>query len=111
MDCLFCKLISGEIPANKLYEDEFCLAFHDISPQAPTHFLVIPKTHIASVLDVTTEHAFVVGHIHAVIAKLARELELDSFRVVSNTGELAGQTVPHLHFHVLARRELAWPPG
>ena len=110
-DCLFCKIIAGEIPSNKVYEDETCIAFYDIAPQAPTHFLVIPKEHIVSAGAVTEENSAVVGHIFAVIAKLAKELGLESFRVVSNCGEQAGQSVFHLHFHVLSGRDMTWPPG
>ena len=110
-DCLFCKIVAGEIPSKKLYEDDLCYAFYDIDPQAPTHFLVIPKQHIPSAAAVTSENSAVVGHIFEVIAKLTRELGLESFRVVSNIGEQAGQSVFHLHFHVLARRDMTWPPG
>ena len=110
-DCLFCKIIAGEIPSNKVYEDEQCLAFYDIDPQAPTHFLVIPKAHIPSVAGVNEENAAVVAHIFTVIAKVCKDLGLDSYRVVSNIGDQAGQTVPHLHFHVLAGRDMTWPPG
>ena len=110
-DCLFCKLLAGEIPSNRVYEDELCYAFSDIDPQAPTHFLVIPKAHIPSVSAVDETSASVVGHIFAVIAALTRELGLESYRVVSNIGEQAGQSVPHLHFHVLAGRDMTWPPG
>lgn len=106
-DCLFCKIISGEIPSRKVYEDDRCYAFYDIAPMAPTHFLVVPKTHLASAAEVTEENAVVVGHIYAVIAKLAQEMGFaDGYRVVTNVGELAGQTVHHLHFHVLSGREL-----
>ena len=110
-DCLFCKIAEGQIPSNKVYEDEVCLAFHDIDPQAPTHFLVIPKAHIGSVAEVTEDNADVVAHIFAVISKVTKELGLDSYRVVSNIGEQAGQSVPHLHFHVLSGRDMTWPPG
>jgi len=110
-DCLFCKIAAGEIPSKKLYEDPVCLAFHDIDPQAPTHFLVIPKAHIASVSEITEDNNAVVAHIFAVISKLAGELGLESYRVVSNIGEQAGQSVFHLHFHVLAGRDMTWPPG
>ncbi len=111
-DCLFCKMAAGQIPTNKLYEDEQVLAFYDIDPQAPVHFLVIPKRHIASPSALTQEDAALVGHIFAVIAELARQLGLENgYRVVTNSGEDAGQSVPHLHFHVLAKRSLAWPPG
>ena len=110
-DCLFCKISAGEIPSNKVYEDELCYAFYDIDPQAPTHFLVIPKAHIGSVAEVTGDNSAVVAHIFEVIAKVTRELGLDSYRVVSNCGEQAGQSVPHLHFHVLGGRDMTWPPG
>ena len=110
-DCLFCRIIAGEIPSNKVYEDDRCLAFYDIAPQAPTHFLVIPKAHIPSVAGVNEENAAVVAHIFTVIARVAKDLGLDSYRVVSNIGDQAGQTVPHLHFHVLSGRDMTWPPG
>ena len=111
-DCLFCKIAEGSIPSNKLYEDERCLAFYDIDPQAPVHFLVIPKTHIDGADVLTEENADIVAHIFTVIAKLAKELSLEKgYRVVTNVGEDGGQSVRHLHFHVLAKRSLAWPPG
>ena len=110
-DCLFCKIAAGEIPSSKLYEDPVCMAFHDIDPQAPTHFLVIPKAHIASVSEITEENNAVAAHIFAVISKLAQELGLESYRVVSNVGEQAGHSVHHLHFHVLSGRDMTWPPG
>ncbi len=112
MDCLFCKITAGEIPCKKVYEDDQVLAFYDVDPQAPVHFLVIPKAHIASPADITPENSAVVAHIFAVIARLARELGLEKgYRVVTNCGADGGQSVPHLHFHVLAGRSLAWPPG
>lgn len=110
-DCLFCKIAAGEIPSSKVYEDGQCLAFYDIDPQAPTHFLVIPKAHIPSVSGVDEANAPTVGHIFAVIAELTRTLGIESYRVVSNIGQQAGQSVPHLHFHVLAGRDMTWPPG
>ena len=110
-DCLFCKIVAGDIPSKKVYEDELCLAFYDIDPQAPTHFLVIPKTHIGSVSEVNGENSTVVAHIFAVIAKVTKELGVDSYRVVSNIGQQAGQSVFHLHFHVLGGRDMTWPPG
>lgn len=110
-DCLFCKIAAGEIPSSKVYEDDVCLAFHDIDPQAPTHFLVIPKTHIGSVAEVTEDNAAAVAHMLTVIARQCRKLGLNSYRVVSNIGAQAGQSVPHLHFHVLAGRDMTWPPG
>lgn len=112
-DCLFCKIAAGEIPSNKLYEDETLLAFYDIDPQAPVHFLVIPKKHIASAAALTEADAELLGHIYAVIAEQCRKLGVDEkgYRVVTNVGEDGGQSVKHLHFHVLAGRSLAWPPG
>ena len=110
-DCLFCKIAAGEIPSNKVYEDELVYAFYDIDPQAPTHFLVIPKAHIGSVAEVTGDNSAVVAHIFQVIAKVTKQLGLDSYRVVSNIGEQAGQSVKHLHFHVLSGRDMTWPPG
>ena len=110
-DCLFCKIAAGEIPSNKVYEDDLCFAFYDIAPQAPVHFLVIPKAHIASVSEVNSENSATVAHIFEVISKLAKDLKLDSYRVVSNIGEQAGQSVFHLHFHVLGGRDMTWPPG
>lgn len=111
-DCLFCKIAAGQIPANKLYEDDQVLAFYDIDPQAPVHFLVIPKAHIASPARITAENSAVVAHVFEVIARLAGELGLENgYRVVANCGADGGQSVPHLHFHVLAKRSLAWPPG
>ena len=110
-DCLFCAIAGGEIPSNKVYEDELCYAFNDIAPQAPTHFLVVPKAHITSVSAITAENSAVVAHIFEVIAKLAKEMGMESYRVVSNIGEQAGQSVFHLHFHVLSGRDMTWPPG
>ncbi|MBQ1459588.1 MAG: histidine triad nucleotide-binding protein [Oscillospiraceae bacterium] len=110
-DCLFCAIAAGEIPSSKVYEDELCYAFSDIAPQAPTHFLVIPKSHIGSVAEVNEANSGVVAHIFEVIAKVAAELGLESYRVVSNIGEQAGQSVHHLHFHVLSGRDMTWPPG
>ena len=112
MDCLFCKIAAGEIPSKKAYEDEKVYAFYDIDPQAPVHILVIPKEHIQSVSQITPENQEIVGHIFTVIAKLAKELDLkDGYRVMSNVGEQGGQSVPHLHFHLLGGRNLSWPPG
>ena len=112
MDCLFCKIAAGEIPSNKLYEDQWMTAFYDIDPQAPVHFLVIPKQHIGSVSEIDESNSQVVARIFQRIAILAKELGLaDGYRVVTNIGAAAGQTVPHLHFHVLAGRNLGWPPG
>ena len=128
-NCIFCKIANGEIPSTKVYEDDKMLAFRDLDPQAPVHILMIPKEHIASADDLTEENAQIVahiftvaklgeeqpplvGHIFAVIAKLTKELGFaDGFRVVTNCGEDAGQTVKHLHFHLLGGRSMAWPPG
>ncbi len=107
-DCLFCKIIAGEIPSNKVYEDEKVLAFRDIAPMAPTHILVIPKCHIPSVDGITGENSAIVAHIFEIIPKIAAQEGLtNGYRVVSNCGHDAGQTVPHLHFHILGGRELA----
>ena len=110
-DCLFCKIAGGEIPSQKVYEDELVYAFYDIDPQAPTHFLVIPKAHIASCGEITAENSAVVAHCFEVISKVTKDLGIAQFRVVSNCGEQAGQSVFHLHFHVLAGRDMTWPPG
>ncbi|ADU27608.1 histidine triad nucleotide-binding protein [Ethanoligenens harbinense] len=107
MDCIFCKIAAGEIPCKKLYEDEQVLAFYDIEPKAPVHFLVIPKAHFASASEITAENSAVVARVFEVIAKLTAQLELkNGYRVVTNCGPDAGQTVHHLHFHVLAGRPL-----
>ena len=106
-DCLFCKIIAGVIPSTKVYEDETVFAFRDIAPQAPTHILVIPKQHMASVNDVTAENSAVVAHIFEVIPQIAKAEGLDGgYRVVSNCGADAGQTVHHLHFHILGGKTL-----
>ncbi|MGM9662523.1 MAG: histidine triad nucleotide-binding protein [Oscillospiraceae bacterium] len=110
-DCLFCRIAAGEIPSNKVYEDEQVLAFYDVAPQAPSHFLVIPKAHIASCGEITEENSAVVAHCFEVISRVTKEKGIQSFRVVSNCGEQAGQSVPHLHFHVLSGRDMTWPPG
>lgn len=108
MDCIFCKIIAGEIPSKKVYEDELCLAFYDVAPQAPVHILVIPKVHIASAAGISAENSAVVAHIFTVIAKIAADLRLDGgYRVVTNSGDDARQSVHHLHFHVLAGRQLS----
>ncbi len=107
-NCLFCKIIAGQIPSTKVYEDETVLAFRDIAPQAPTHILVIPKVHIPSVAGVTAENSGVVAHIFEVIPGIAEKEGLtNGYRVVSNCGADAGQTVPHLHFHILGGKTLA----
>ena len=106
-NCLFCKIVKGDIPSTKVYEDALVLAFRDIAPMAPTHILVIPKAHIGSVAEVNAENAAVVAHIFTVIPAIAKAEGLENgYRVVSNCGADAGQTVPHLHFHILGGREL-----
>ena len=108
MDCLFCKIVAGEIPSTKVYEDESVLAFRDIAPQAPTHILVIPKAHIGSVAELTGENSAVVAHIFEVIPQIAQAENLENgYRVVSNCGADAGQTVHHLHFHILGGKPLS----
>lgn len=102
MDCIFCKIISGEIPSDKVYEDEQVLAFREIAPKAPVHVLIIPKTHIAGVREITADNSSVVAHIFTVIPQIAQQLGITDYRVVSNNGEQAGQTVHHLHFHLLS---------
>lgn len=112
MDCLFCKIAAGEIPSTKVYEDKWVYAFKDIDPKAPFHVVVIPKEHIAFASDIGPDNSPVVAKIFEAIAKIAEQNELKSgFRVVTNCGPDAGQTVFHLHFHMLAGRELGWPPG
>lgn len=107
MSCIFCKIVAGEIPSKKVYEDDEILAFNDVSPAAPVHVLIIPKQHIASAAEITDENAPLIGHIFTTIAKLAKELELaEGFRVVTNCGENGGQTVSHLHFHLIGGRKL-----
>lgn len=107
MDCLFCKIIAGEIPSKKAYEDEYMLAFHDIAPQAPIHILVIPKVHIPSVDGITAENADVVAKIFSVIPRIAAEAGLtNGYRVITNCGEDACQSVKHLHFHIMGGKKL-----
>lgn len=107
-NCLFCKIVAGDIPSSKVYEDETVLAFRDIAPMAPTHILVVPKAHIPSVDGVTAENSGVVAHIFEVIPRIAKAEGLEGgYRVVSNCGDDAGQTVKHLHFHILGGRKLA----
>ena len=113
MDCLFCAIAKGEIPSKKVYEDDKILAFHDIDPQAPVHVLIIPKQHIKWAFDITPENSQVVAYIFEKIPEIARSLGVDEkgFRIVNNCGDCAGQSVKHLHFHLLAGRDFAWPAG
>jgi len=111
-DCLFCKIIAGEIPSTKVYEDEFVYAFKDIDPQAPIHYIFVPKIHITSPADIDASNSNYVAKIYEAISTVANKENLENgFRVVANCGKDGGQTVGHLHFHLLARRNLAWPPG
>ena len=111
-DCLFCKIVAGEIPSNKVYEDDEILAFNDVAPQAPVHFLIVPKKHMESLDDTTDEDAALLAHIMLKIKDIAKELGLENgYRVVINTGEAGMQSVKHLHVHVLGKRRLLWPPG
>ena len=107
-NCLFCKIIAGDIPSTKVYEDDLVLAFRDIAPQAPTHILVVPKAHIADCNGISAENSAVIAHIFTVIPQIAKaEGLVNGYRVVSNCGEDAGQTVKHLHFHILAGKKLS----
>ena len=112
-ECIFCKIANGEIPTNYIYEDDKIVAFNDIEPQAPVHILIIPKAHIASALELDDTNADIVAHIFKVASKIARDkgFDADGFRLVNNCGKDGGQTVGHLHFHLLAGRYLQWPPG
>lgn len=112
MDCIFCKIAAGDIPSAKVYEDEICFAFKDLDPQAPFHVLVIPKAHIASADEITAENSSVIAHIFEIIPKIAAEAGLtEGYRIVNNCGEAAGQSVKHLHFHLMGGREFTWPAG
>lgn len=112
-NCLFCRIIAGEIPAKIVHEDAEVIAFEDINPQAPTHILVIPREHIATLDELTSANAGLVGKVVHCAAELARSrhLEADGYRVVANCGEAAGQSVFHIHFHLLGGRGFSWPPG
>lgn len=112
MDCIFCKIAAGEIPAKKLHEDDSCVAFADIHPQAPVHVLVIPRQHIASLAEAGETEKPLLGHLLSVAAHLAQTQNLaKGYRVVANIGGEGGQTVDHLHLHVLGGRQMHWPPG
>ena len=112
-DCLFCKMATGAIPVKKVYEDDAMFAIEDINPVAPIHILIIPKLHVANVLELTPENDQLIGSVHRVAAELARErgVAVDGFRLVNNTNAGAGQSVFHIYFHLLAVRKLNWPPG
>lgn len=111
-DCIFCKIAGGTIPAKRVYETETLLAFPDLNPQAPAHLLVIPKQHIRSLAEAASEDTALLGALLAGVAEVARQQGLDDgYRVVVNTGDDGGQTVQHLHLHVLGKRAMHWPPG
>ena len=111
-DCLFCKIIKGDIPSTKVYEDEFVYAFLDIDPQAPFHAIIVPKIHIKSANEINGENSMYIAKIFEAVAKIAKAENLQNgYRVVNNCGHDGGQTVGHIHFHLLARRNLQWPPG
>lgn len=111
-DCLFCRIIRGEKPAQRVYEDDSVFAFEDINPQAPTHVLICPKKHIAGLPEAAPEDAELIGKCHLVAARIARERQVENgYRTVFNVGPLAGQSVFHLHLHLLGGRPLRWPPG
>lgn len=112
-DCLFCKIINGDIPSECVYQDDYVYAFKDIDPVAPVHVLIVPKQHIASANEITAENSALVSKIFEAVAIIAKEHGIDAngYRIVNNCGELAGQTVKHLHFHLIGGRDLSWPPG
>jgi histidine triad (HIT) family protein len=110
-DCLFCRISSGEARADRVYEDDRAVAFRDINPAGPTHILVIPRKHIATVADVAPEDDALIGHLHRVAVQVARADGRDDFRLAMNCGAGAGQSVFHLHLHVIGGRALGWPPG
>jgi histidine triad (HIT) family protein len=112
MACLFCRIVSGEIPSKKVFEDDRVYAFRDIHPQAPTHILVIPRKHLGSLAEASEGDREMLGHLHLVALELAKSEGLsDGFRTVINTGPDGGQTVDHLHVHLLGGRSMTWPPG
>ena len=112
MDCLFCKIAKKEIPSDLVHEDEFVVVFKDINPQAPVHFLVVPKVHIKSLDYITEEHDTLISHVFRLIPKLAKDQGIENgYRVVNNCGPDGGQSVDHIHFHVLGKREMLGPPG
>jgi len=111
--CIFCKIVAGEIPSKLVYEDDQLVAFEDINPQAPEHFLLVPKKHIRTTLDLTTADNAMIGHLFQVAGKIAHDRGFadDGFRIVNNCNEGGGQVVWHLHFHLLGGRDMTWPPG
>ena len=113
MDCLFCKIINGEIPSKKVFENEMVYAFYDIDPQAPEHVIIVPKTHIKSANEITPDNAKYISAIWEAVPEIAKQLGIDAdgYRVVNNCGENGGQTVAHIHFHLMGGRAFSWPAG
>ncbi|MBF4694916.1 histidine triad nucleotide-binding protein [Fusibacter ferrireducens] len=113
VDCIFCKIINGEIPSSKVYEDDLVYAFEDINPSAPVHVLIVPKEHIASLEELDEGHTSLIGHLHLVASKIAKERQINEsgYRLLTNVGKDGGQSVFHLHYHLLGGRNLQWPPG
>ncbi|SKA75616.1 histidine triad (HIT) family protein [Clostridium sp. USBA 49] len=112
-NCIFCNIVEGKIPSDKVYEDDKVFCFKDINPEAPIHLIIIPKKHISSINDIKNTDEELIGHIFFIAKKIAKELNIDEngYRIVTNCGKDAGQTVPHVHFHLLGGRSLNWPPG
>ncbi|HPF43079.1 MAG TPA: histidine triad nucleotide-binding protein [Syntrophomonadaceae bacterium] len=112
-DCLFCKIAAGEIPSDKVFEDDQLIAFKDINPSAPVHILLIPREHIVSLNEVDASHLELLGHMQIVAAQVAKKMEIDKagYRLVNNNGYQGGQEIPHLHYHLLGGRTMNWPPG
>ncbi len=113
LDCLFCRIVAGEVASDRVHEDELVIAFRDIAPRAPIHILLIPRAHIASALDLTSADGDLLGRLFEVAGRLARKegVAESGYRIVTNVGPDAGQSVPHLHFHLLGGRRFSWPPG
>jgi histidine triad (HIT) family protein len=111
-DCLFCKVINGEIPAKRVFEDEYTVAFEDINPQAPTHVLIIPKKHVRGLKEAQLEDAELIGRLHLAAAEIGRQRGIeDGYRTVLNVGPKSGQSVFHIHVHLIGGRDMKWPPG
>lgn len=112
-DCLFCKIVAGDIPAALRYEDDRIIVFDDIDPQAPFHMLIVPKRHITTTLDLTVDENDLIGHVYQIATRMAKDLGFaaDGFRIVNNCNEAGGQSVWHIHFHLLGGRQMSWPPG
>ena len=112
MDCLFCSIIKGEIPSTKIYEDDYVYAFADIAPQAPFHAVIVPKEHIKSAAEINSQNSHLIAKVYEAVAEIAKRENLENgFRVVNNCGEDGLQTVKHIHFHLLGKRKMTWPPG